>query len=703
MSTPQNAPTNRDYTKLPSYITLTGDIVNNDTELLRILYQHLESSKAYLRSNKAWQVADINRKILWGDNYLNNLSDDTRIEIHKLRRQGREIVGNAANIRPNFSIRTPKSDDDSANKSATYEDLKEDWWQRLFIDRTFKEGTQEAACSIGYLWLWPKPDPNTGQIEITPEAKAYNEVYPYQMGADNNIDKAYSITVRCEIPINQFREEFPEYADSITPDRSAPSYLGKGLFRKAQNKAKGLRAALRRGLERKTDSIADPSFPTVDVFYTWTRDITINRTGKAIRMGTLNATGDLMGHESYEVPSYELGVNRPKDCKLFPFRRLTIWTWGQILFDGPPKWICFGVPVAELRFERLPKEWMGIPVLNDGRSLEAAINKMINSIKERIEAKAEFPIGIDETFAQGNKQIMQRLMKYGLRALKGKGIKLNFRAIQKPIQALFDKDLFGIEQHEFEVIKDLMEMQDYVVGTNDYSNIQRKNQIPAADTQEALIQSLGVLSVDHEREISLGVARFGRIWLQFAPQVYTLKKRLTIIGSPAMDLKDIDYDPENLVPSSDPKKDNKPYWVRLKEHLEKFNLIAMPGSLQERQSVTNKLTLLQMLKSGVPISTRKLYNVFINDGKYDDTRAEWKTEQEENAILAAKIRMEVEKITGAGGSPEGGNIMQQLVSALQLQNTSKEGRPSSDAASPRQEIKTDQDGTSRATTATYGK
>lgn len=705
-SAPQaSAPVNRDLTQLPSFINEKGDFVRNDTELLRTLYHHLESSKTFLRSNKAWKVAEINRKILHGDDKTwGDLSHTGKIEINKLRRQGRETVGNAANIRPNFSIRTPKNDEASKDKSATYEDLKEDWWQRLFVDRTFKEATHEAACSIGYLWLYPKKDPNTGYWDIFPEALDYTQVYPYQIPADNNLDKAGSVTVRIEMPLAQFREEFPQYANSISPDRSAPSYMGKG-FAKATTRVKGLRGMLRRGLERSSENIADPSFPTVDVFYTWSRDLTINDTDKEINMGTTNSRGELVGSWSYKVPSTKdtEKTRSQRECRLFPFRRLTIWTWGQVLFDGPPMWICFGVPVAEIRFERLPKEYLGVPILNDGRSLEAAINQMMNSIRQRVEARAKFPIGIDEAWAQANKQTMFSLQRNGLMALIGKGIKMNFRLLAqgKPIQALFDKDLWAVEQHEFEIIKSLMELQDYIVGTNDFSNLQRKNQLPAADTQEALIQSLGVLSVDYEREISLGVARFGRIWLQFAPQVYTLKRRLTLVGSSALDIRDIDYDPESLIPKQDPMADDKPYWVRLKEHLEKFNLIAMPGSLQERQSITNKLTLLQMLKSGVSIPSKKLHRAFINDGKEDEDRVEWEKEQEANALLAARIRLEVEKITGAGGSPEGSGLIQQLVSALQLQNTSREGRPPSNEAPPRQEIKTDQDGTSRATSATY--
>lgn len=691
-----NAPVKDTNYKIPSFITPTGEFARNDSALLEHLSACVESSKAFLRSNRMWRVAEVCRKILYGDDkFLAQFSKDSRVEINKLRRQTREIIGNASNIRPNFDIRTAKSDESASDKAATYEELKQHWWYDQAVDRIFKEGVQEASAGLGYLWIWPKRDPNTRKMEVRVKALSYKEGLPYQLPANGDIDAAYNFTIWCETPLAEFQEEYPAYANSIKQDRNAPSYIGK-RFQRAREVGAGIKGILKAKFTNRTDSVIDPSFPTVDVFYTWTRDNTINKTGKTIRMGTL-INGDLAGHDSYEVPSFEPGKNTEEECRLFPFRRLTIWTKSHILYDGPPKWITNCVPVAELRFERLPKEFIGVPVTNDGRSLEDTINRLINSIVERIENAARFPIGIDETLP---KQVRAKLEKHGLRALVGKALALNFKMQGEPVKALFDRKLFEINSYEFEVVKSLMEVQDYVTGTNDYSNLQRKNQVPAADTQEALTQSLGVLSVDHEREIAVGVMKMGRIWLQLAPQVYTLKKRIMVIGANAVDAKDMDYDPESLVPSSDPRFNEKPYWKRLMEHLEKFNLYAAPGSLQERRSMTNKLTLLQILKVGGRISDEEIYNKFIGDGRFTKITGQWEDEQLKKAVLAARIRMEVEGMMQSAQSPEGGGILQQVLKQLELQNTMNEGRPSSNSAPPQLRQMSDPDGVPRSTVAT---
>jgi hypothetical protein len=254
--------TNKDYTRIPPYINSIGNIINNDEELLQFLHHALESSKTFLRSNLGWRVAEINREILNGsDKKLEGVSRGSRIVVNKLRRQGREIVGNAANIRPNFNIRTAKTDESASDKAATYEDLRDHWWRDREVDATFKEAVTEAANSIGYIFQWPDYDCVSGQVEIQSYAKNYKEVFPYQMGADNNLDKAYSVTVWCEMPVAEFREKFPAFANSIKPDRAAPSYLGKA-FNRARNIANGIRGILDRGLDRKADAITSPSFPT---------------------------------------------------------------------------------------------------------------------------------------------------------------------------------------------------------------------------------------------------------------------------------------------------------------------------------------------------------------------------------------------------------------------------------------------------------
>lgn len=682
----QNSTKYSKFYVLPSYISSEGEFVNRDSELLECLSNHLESSKAFLRSNRAWKVAEICRRILFGDD--KGLTQNSRIAINKLRRQGRELIGNAANIRPNFEIRSGKLDETVEDKVSTYEDLKNFWWYDQAIDRVFKEGAQEASAGLGYIFLWPEKDPNTGRWEVTAKAKSYKECFPYQIPSDNDIDKCYSFTVWCEMPFAEFCEKFPQAMNSTSPDRTAPSYIGK-KFEKAVNVWRGLRDALNRGTSSKTEGITEPSFPTKDVFYTFSRDTSINETDKDILMGTLGTTGDLAGHDSYRVKPSE---------RLFPYRRLTIWTKDLILLDGPPKWITRKVPVADLRFERLPKEFIGIPILNDGRSLEEAINRMINSISDRFHAMANFPIGVDESLPKNIKALLEQK---GLKGLIGKALVMTFRTAQNPIRALFDKDLFQVDNKEFEIIKSLMELQDYVVSTNDFSNLQRKNQVPGADTVEAFVQSLGVISVDQERELSLGIQRMGQIWLELAPQIYTLKRRIVVSGESAVDLKDIDYDPDNLVPSLDPIAKGIPYWQRLFDHLERFNLIARPGSMQERQSMTKKLTLLQVQKSGsAAVTDKMIYDAFIGDGLYELHRQQYEDEQVWKAKLAANIRKEVEAIAGAGNSPEGGNLMQQLLSQFN-QSTQGEGRPQSLDAAPRLGIKEDGDGNKRAVTETY--
>lgn len=691
--------------KMPSYINPDGSFANNHVAILACRDNMIESSKAFLRANRTWKIIEDCRKILQGDDkLLNNLSRDFKIEISKLRRQGREIIYNVTNIKPGFEVRTASSNEKAQKESNMYDKLKEDWWYSRNVNSIIEEATTEAASGIGHLFVWPKRDPNTNTWEITPEAKNYKEVFPYQIPADNDLDKAYSITVWCEVPYAQFCEEYPEWAHTVMPDRTAPTYLGK-TFNRAKQYASGIADVIRRKRNEKIESLGEPSFPMVDLFYTFTRDNTINTSGKDIMMGTLlfseSGEPELAGHDSYKVQSYTPDKNI-EDCKLFPYgRRLTVTTNTHVLNDGAPKWLCDCVPVVDLWFERLPKEYIGVPVLNDGRSLENAINKMINSIKDRINGAAEMPLAIADDLP---KAVLARIEARGIKGLIGRAIRMNFRLPQNPIKALFDANLFQIKKEEFEVIKALQDLQEYIVGTNDQSNLARLGQMPAADTQEALAASQGVLSQSHDEEISKGLMKFAHIWLQLAPQVYTLEKRISILGPDGIKLEDVmDYEPTSIIPSLDPISQGVAYWKRLRNHLKQFRLFGRATSFQERQSVTNKLVLLQVQKAGGTISDRKIYDKFIGDGKYEETLEEWKKEQQMKAELAAAIRVQVEGIQQAGGvgvSPEVMGILRGM-GLMNQQSTLGQGQPSSNETLPRLEMKHDQDGVPRSTNATY--
>jgi len=129
--------------------------------------------------------------------------------------------------------------------------------------------------------------------------------------------------------------------------------------------------------------------------------------------------------------------------------------------------------------------------------------------------------------------------------------------------------------------------------------------------------------------------------MNFAPQVYTLKRRLQILGKEKLRPEDVDYDPSTIAPVSIPN-DSRPSWKILQEYMKNFSVYIAPNSIQERNSYMKKLALLQVQKAGGTISDRAIYDAFVGDDNYNQMRAEFFEEQEKKALAAAAIQIKVE-------------------------------------------------------------
>jgi thymidine phosphorylase len=129
--------------------------------------------------------------------------------------------------------------------------------------------------------------------------------------------------------------------------------------------------------------------------------------------------------------------------------------------------------------------------------------------------------------------------------------------------------------------------------------------------------------------------------------------------------------------------------------LNKFSFFAQPNSLQEKQSITNRLALLQVKNAGVKISGKKIYDAFINDGEYNESVKEFYAEQEKDIEMAAKLNAEIKKAQNEIENP-----VASAVAGVLGNNDNKEGRPASNEAPASLQQKKDENGTPRSVLAT---
>src|SRR5687768_16356531 len=86
----------------PSYINDDGSFATNiDDKLVEWVQENNTKGQTYLRANRAWKSADICMAIFYGDE-TERTAIGSKVSIKKLRRQAREQVANASNIRPRW-------------------------------------------------------------------------------------------------------------------------------------------------------------------------------------------------------------------------------------------------------------------------------------------------------------------------------------------------------------------------------------------------------------------------------------------------------------------------------------------------------------------------------------------------------------------------------------------------------------------------
>lgn len=664
-----------DFTHLyapPSFITTGGDYAIPEAKVVEWIQKNNEKSMSFLRSNRGWKSAKICMSIYYGDETEKIPSRLSKVSVKKLRRQAREAVENGSNIRPNWQHRSRKSK--YQKQAEMYDKLRDDWIYSQDFYHKLKEALQYAAGGgTGYIWLWPDFDKATGQEEIIPRVLDWTQVLPYHAGRDADLDGMYGITVHIEYPVPEAHEKWPNHINILRPDRNVPSSFIKNW----QKVSRAFRGVYDR-LKNNKATIAQDPYPVTDVYFTWVRDNSINTSDTEILMGREKA------HYSYKVPP---------EGKLFPYRRFIISTNVGIIYDGPPLYFNCHVPIAAFKFEHIAGEFLGINIIRDGRRLEDSNNNILRAFEDSIVGKLNPPLSVSDKLPKS----IRTQLATNTRNLIGKIFEYSPMAMKDAIAPIFPPDFFNPAQGSVDYIKFSQEMMDYMMGTADASVLTKLNQMPAADTQESFLKSLGTLATGHARGIEASIIRLAKIWLYFAPQVYTTERIITTLGANGI-LKAMDFDPNSIVPAKDDGDyTDLSYSQRLQSHIKQFSIYAAPNSIQERMSQTNKLILMQLIKMGVEIPNQKLYDTFLDDGEYLTGKEEWKKEQLEKILMSAMLQ---KALAAANANADPMNQMATSIAEMLKGQQNNEGRPPTNNQPPRLESK-NREGVPDSTVATY--
>jgi hypothetical protein len=500
-------------------------------------------------------------------------------------------------------------------------------------------------------------------------------------------------------------EMYPTELDKLVPDRSTPTWMRKGA-RRVQRFLSPLLNAFGPGSGKEKP---DSTFPTVHIYHAYTLDLSTNETGVPIPMG---APGTKW---SYTVPSrgsrIPTGINDSDghpldreanidDAKLFPLRRLTLFTDKGILGDGSSPWFHGMVPAVPFVTDDWPWDFLGVPMTNDADSIQQSANRLGRVLDDVANVKLDPPIGYDESVSDSLKD------RFNPRK-PGQRIKLNL-TMSDGVKVLMPAEYYNFDPGIVGFVDGLWEKMHYLLGTRDIQAIAKAKQLPAGDGLEKLMELAGPILSDMSMNIEAGMVQTGEMWKGLAFQFYDTKRRVQILGRDGMTDEDYDYDPGNMIPSHTDdefekikqnqelaKKSGSEYEIkpsrlsqvqRARMHINSFTLHSTPNSMHQITQLTKKLLYMQMFKAGFPIDPWSVAEAMEIDN-YGSPSQLWKILGHESAADVPDDKfgrwlmwVELQKKMG-GGAPQKGRPQSHQQGASHRQKDG--GTRTTDATSPR--------------------
>ncbi len=599
-----------------------------------------------------------------------------------VERNARDIVASLSNFRHDGEVK-PRFDQSLYETGHVLTKLDRNWYVETNAHEPNRAHLQHAvAFGTGYLYQpWNKSFHGSyGDIDL--RAISPSDVTFVQLPRNHNIQQAYMVIIREELPLNLAKMMYPNIAHLMFSDRDAPGWLAKG--KQAVQRLMGGSPALRLAGTRAGGNPTS-TFPTVDVFTSYIMDHEYNRAPVTVKMGThgtnweydVPALGSPIG-TGVQNPATGAELTRPateEDCRLFPLRRMAIFTRTAIAYDGSSPWWHGQVPLSRTRFNDWAWEALGKSLLGDPKTMQDGIVALMRYIEDACAARLDPPYLYDENLVgEGFAHEFDPRMA-------GSRAKANLNAgdlVKFPV----DVQTYDVPAVIPEWIKEQEGRINTFMGTPDLVAIAKAKQVPSSDTVEKLIEMAGPLVQDMMRAQEIGQQQLGEWRKAYYFQFYTRGRIIQLTGPDGIPNDDYQFAPAQLVPDR-PGELLSQKLERTRNLINQFKYVVTESGINEMKRMTYKLSLLQLRKAGLPIdwwTIGKAFNLSNMGPEPEGTHnmfERWVAEQHITRELAEELQ---------GG--------------IEAQSQSGPGRPNANTKPPQIVQKKDGDGTPRSTVTT---
>lgn len=606
----------------PAPFNTRGEVPYRASEIYNWSKNILVDGRSYLRSQPPYQFIQEGIDLVNGDTDTLKTPSLSDFKSELTMRNLKEINAAQTNIRviPSFKSNMHEF----KNQETILNNGFMAWQNAVFFDRGLRRAWQWAtAAGTGYLGCrWDANYWYRGKGDLVVDAYGPFDVLPVGMGRQHDLQKAYAVALKVATPIHEAWRLFPLYADKMRASRE--NSMGRGTV--VSQAVKFASAVLRRWGPNSSIEREHTPWESLDIFYIYVDDDSVNNTGQPILMGQLGTSW------SYTVPyiGQDIKVGETQggqvitrkatreDCGLYPNRRLVICTEDDCLNPDPttqvsPYWHA-KVPLVQLRADDWPWSFLGFPITRYGSNIERSNNQVQRGMVDAMNARLSPPRAFDRNTTA------KALMETMNTRVPDQVVGLDFTfGSESPVRPLLPFGWYEFPAYYPAIIQQNEQRITHQMGVADAAALSRARQLPSGDSVEKIMESLGPLVKDMSRNMEASIRDFGEMWKSNFFQFYTAPRRMQLLGPDGLTDEDFDFEPGKLIPSAETVNnirktgsatDGVPYFERARWHKDHFSFSVTPYSLHELNSMTRRLFILQLQKSGFPLDWWTMAEMF---------------------------------------------------------------------------------------------
>jgi hypothetical protein len=652
-----NVPQYKDWQAPPSNATEDRKLgfLNDSCEEGLAWLQSQRGSKDFLKAFRTIAGQDID---------LPSQEYRSRLNPNRLKRNMREIIGAMSKIRGLWGY---KSDNHLYDKNSL---MLNKVTRALYLEQAWDIDIGDAlawagtTCS-GYARPRYRRDyAGSGEGSIVLDTYGASSILPVQLPRNNDLQRAYMVTIMDEMPIFEAHAMFPKYQHRLRPSAARYWYANDAIRKASQGN--WLRRAFG-SLKRKGDAY-EQSDLLIPIRYTYIIDLSINTTDAELPMGDPAASWHYkVPHLGQRIPTgYDLirkeityREANETDARLYPKRRLMISTDNVMLYDGPAFDWHGQVPIVRFGMDDWPWEPIGFSLVHDGYEINEAIKKLERGFMDKQLAKIDPALAFDSNATpMSDARAVDPFMPRGRYGYDGNATE------GAPFQPIVPPETLRIDQSDLAHLQHLYEVLDSQQAVQDAMALARLRAVGSMDDLEKVMEANGPIIELMSRRMEGPIRNLGTMLKFLILQYLPPARIMQYVGDDGME-EFMDFDPSSMVPShlmgEDPDRGASQYsqMERARVFADNLRFFITPNSLHELTQMAMKLALIQLRKAGIMIDSQTIAEAFNipNYGTIEGSTVIERYNREQEMKLEEMVKMKAiaEQLgigaPGAGGPP----------------------------------------------------